>query len=142
MSWRIQSTVVLSKDPDWNYGLFITALQSHLEIWLGIIAANLPTLAPLLSRLIAPAIRSYFKGQSSTGRRKILTFGTPENSVKRDEFDRLQSDSVDCSVELLETQYLNMVEVGPPTRSVSPYTIALRHDVEVYVESAAASRAI
>ena len=142
MSWRIQSTVVLSKDPDWNYGLYITALQSQLEIWLGIVAANLPTLAPLISRFITPAIRSYFKGQSSTAKRHILTFGTPENSEKRGEFDCLQANSVDCTVELLETQYLNMVEVGTPARSVSPYTIALQRDVEVSVEPAVTSRAI
>ncbi|KAL6720841.1 hypothetical protein ACLMJK_002766 [Lecanora helva] len=55
MAWRIQSTVEATKHVDASYNLYITTLQSHLEIWLGIIGACLPTLAPLASKLLVPA---------------------------------------------------------------------------------------
>ena len=55
MAWRIQSTVRQQRSSDFIYDYYDIALQSHLEIWLGIIAATLPTLAPIVSRLIAPA---------------------------------------------------------------------------------------
>ena len=55
MAWRIQSTVQSTKDIDVSYDLYFTTLQSHLELWLGIIGASLPTLAPIASKLIVPA---------------------------------------------------------------------------------------
>ena len=55
MAWRIQSTVEATKSSDALYHLYFTTLQSHLEIWLGIIAASLPTLAPIASKVIIPA---------------------------------------------------------------------------------------
>lgn len=55
MAWRIQSTVYGSLHSDPIYHLYYTALQSHLEIWLGITSATLPTLAPIVSRVLVPA---------------------------------------------------------------------------------------
>lgn len=58
MVWRIVSTAQAGKSPDIAYYLYFTTLQSHLEIWLGMIGATLPTLAPIKSKLIMPAISS------------------------------------------------------------------------------------
>jgi hypothetical protein len=139
MAWRIQSTVVSTKESDWNYGLYTTALQSHLELWLGIIAANLPTLAPLFARFIKPVVKSYFRSRSfkqpSTGGKHLpRTFGSGDPTIKRDKFNRLADNSVDFPVELIERQDLNKVEAGGASRTVSSYAIAMRRDVDVRVE--------
>lgn len=63
MAWRISTTVAAANDkPDFTHHLYITALQSHLEVWLGIVATNLPTLAPLRDRFF--------------GRREPKTYGS------------------------------------------------------------------
>lgn len=53
MIWRLITTSLPSDNTDLVYDIYILALQSHLEIWLGIIAANIPPLAPLIDRKIA-----------------------------------------------------------------------------------------
>lgn len=53
MGWRMGTTVELSSSTDGTYNLYYTARQSHLEIWLGIIEASLPTFPPPFSKLIA-----------------------------------------------------------------------------------------
>jgi hypothetical protein len=37
--------VAVEPHPAWSYLIVTTALQSHLELWLGIMAANLPMMA-------------------------------------------------------------------------------------------------
>ncbi|KAF1831501.1 hypothetical protein BDW02DRAFT_454480, partial [Decorospora gaudefroyi] len=53
-SWRIVTTVESTKTPDWSYILLTIGLQSHLECWLGILAANLPVMNPVFSRIVGP----------------------------------------------------------------------------------------
>jgi hypothetical protein len=48
MIWRLISTANPRQPPDLVYDAYLLALQSHLELWLGILAANLPALAPLM----------------------------------------------------------------------------------------------
>lgn len=67
MGWRIQSTVKAAKGLDGVYQLYYVTLQSHLEIWLGIIGASLPTLAPIASKLIIPTISRVFKSYRKFG---------------------------------------------------------------------------
>ena len=98
MAWRIQSTVARATDLDWNYNLYTTALQSQLELWLGIIAANLPTLAPLISRFIKPALKNYFGSRGffkkpPTGTKHLpRTFGSRDSTMTREKFNRLADD--------------------------------------------------
>lgn len=55
-AWRISTIVESTKTLDWSYILLTTALQSHLELWLGIIAANLPMMNPVLTKLGTPVM--------------------------------------------------------------------------------------
>ncbi len=148
MTWRIHSTVRATKEKDWNYGLYITALQSLLELWLGIIAANLPTLAPLTSQLIMPKIKSYFnsigsKGPSSRRRIAYGMRGGEDSALKRDKFKVLVNE--DAHVELSESRHLNKIEAGASSRSISTDDpswvdveangIGMRRDVDVSFET-------
>lgn len=56
MIWRFPVTVQSSKDGDFTYHLVTVALITMLELWLGIIVACVPTLAPLVNRHIKPAV--------------------------------------------------------------------------------------
>ena len=138
MAWRIQSTVASTTDPDWNYTLYITALQSHLELWLGIISANLPTLAPLFNKFIKPAVKSYWgsrgsKQPSAGGKHVPRTFGSGD-PTKRDKFNRLD-DSLDYPGELVERQNFSKVETcAPLSQCIIPFAISMRRDFEVGVE--------
>ncbi|KAI0867191.1 hypothetical protein GGS24DRAFT_508311 [Hypoxylon argillaceum] len=51
MAWRVVTTVKPHESTDWLYGAALRTLQAHLELWLGIIAVNLPAGAPLLARI-------------------------------------------------------------------------------------------
>lgn len=74
LSWRLYTTLIPAQPPDLVYDLYITALQSHLELYLGIIAANLPMLGPLLTRM--PKTRIFWFGRSSPS-------SGPDDSAKK-----------------------------------------------------------
>lgn len=85
MIWRLVSTAKPDPNPDLVYDAYLLALQSHLELWLGILAANLPSLAPLFNRFktipwskYLPKIgsgNSRSDSNSSSLRIKLKTFG-------------------------------------------------------------------
>ncbi|KAL7930097.1 hypothetical protein V8C35DRAFT_324531 [Trichoderma chlorosporum] len=56
MAWRLQFTIATLNDTDFVFNLFSIGLISLLELWLGIIAACIPTLGPLLKTYIKPVI--------------------------------------------------------------------------------------
>ncbi|KAL6861929.1 hypothetical protein J3F83DRAFT_746202 [Trichoderma novae-zelandiae] len=56
MAWRLQFTISTVNDTDFVYNLFDIGLISMLELWLGIIAACIPTLGPLLKTYVKPVI--------------------------------------------------------------------------------------
>ncbi|KAH8700028.1 hypothetical protein GQ44DRAFT_67527 [Phaeosphaeriaceae sp. PMI808] len=60
MIWRLVTTAVPKKKPDLVYDTYLLALQSHLGLWLGILAANLPTLVPLAKRILVTQWNSNF----------------------------------------------------------------------------------
>jgi hypothetical protein len=141
MIWRIQSTSATVGDLDFNYNLFTVALQAHLELWLGIIAANLPTLAPLLARYVRPQLRTYFKKGASGGKSVPRTFGSAEKPSRREKFDRLDDDnSSEVPLEPIDTpssHYMmaNTIESGKASPSLRPHTITMRSDIEVTVDN-------
>ncbi|KAI1345690.1 hypothetical protein F5Y01DRAFT_322844 [Xylaria sp. FL0043] len=51
MTWRVVTTVRPHQSTDWLYGAALRTLQAHLELWLGLIAVNLPAAAPLFARI-------------------------------------------------------------------------------------------
>jgi hypothetical protein len=75
-AWRVYTTVESTKTMDWSYILLTTALQSHLELWLGILAANLPMMSPIFTRLLSPALAGWIRSVKSTWASKSLSKGT------------------------------------------------------------------
>jgi hypothetical protein len=75
MAWRLQFTIVTLNDPDFVFNLYNIGLISLLELWLGVIAACIPTLGPLLKSYVKPVItklthlsdRNNGNGQSGNG---------------------------------------------------------------------------
>jgi hypothetical protein len=85
---RLDATIKF-RDPqvDFAYVLTDIGLLSHLELWLGIIVACMPTLAPLLNRYIKPAI-SKVSGKVRSGdqvhmQNRPRTFGSAERQGQR-----------------------------------------------------------
>ncbi|KAL2058708.1 hypothetical protein ABVK25_001438 [Lepraria finkii] len=78
MAWRIQSTVQAIKSSGVLYHLYFTTIQSHLEIWLGIIGASLPKLAPIASKLVVPAFSRFL----SSRRKLAVPSGSDKNAIR------------------------------------------------------------
>lgn len=68
MAWRLHSTLVPVKPADLVYDTYLLTLQSHLELWLGILAANMPTLGPLVNRIPVGYVTKYLVSDSSSKR--------------------------------------------------------------------------
>ena len=151
MAWRIQSTVQSTKSSDPLYNLYFITLQSHLEIWLGIIGASLPTLAPIASKLIVPALSrfrsSYRKfGVSSCSRKDVSrTVGDSSGVVplQRTRFRRLEEESLGGTN---DAQHWGNVEgtreEGPFITGIDgnnsaerPNAILVRHEYDVSAET-------
>ena len=147
MGWRIQSTVQASKGTDVTYDLYFTALQSHLEIWLGITAATLPTLAPISSKYISPAISKYLtprlrhSGPNSGRRHGIQTIGGGGDiPLRRTEFSRLEEGLLGHG----EPQHSGKAEAVPGDSIPTPEdesgwsghrdVIKVRQDVDIVAE--------
>lgn len=68
MAWRIQATYVSAQNPDFVYSLQTIGLISGLELWLGIIVACMPTIAPVLQTYVRPTFQrltSYYHSRRS-----------------------------------------------------------------------------
>ncbi len=81
MIWRIHDLVASRDDPigDFIAEMPILALSTMLELWICIIIACIPTLAPILKTYIMPHVTKIFSSRSSSGGRSnlgsIITFG-------------------------------------------------------------------
>jgi hypothetical protein len=123
MVWRLHETIV--PRPDFVYSLADIGLLSLMELWLGIIVACLPTLAPLLKTYVKPAL-SKLSLRSSSNRnsaqqqkpRNVLnTIGGsgPNSSVnsRRNKVYEMGSDSSSCG-DLDEEQLTGEQLTGEP----------------------------
>ncbi|KAI0380258.1 hypothetical protein F5Y04DRAFT_102200 [Hypomontagnella monticulosa] len=101
MIWRLVTTATPDDNADLVYDLYILALQSHLELWLGILAVNIPTLGPLIDRKSTSRyVRSLFSGRGSRKASHGASFGTggssrDPKSPSHDEFQLLPSGKAD-----------------------------------------------
>jgi hypothetical protein len=99
MLWRLTTTVqALDKAPDFSYDLYVVAVQSLLELWLGLIATNFPTIAPLFPKLVPPRVKQYFLSSGSSRNKggprvSLRTFGSSGRNPKLQDFDRLSDDN-------------------------------------------------
>lgn len=97
MLWRLGTTVQsLDKPPDFSYDLYVVSLQSFLELWLGLIATNFPTIAPLFPFLVPPRVKEYFLSSGSSrrvipARGAIRTFGSSGRNPRRRDFSLLST---------------------------------------------------
>ena len=106
MVWRMITTTNPNHGKDMVYDLFYVAVQGQLEIWLGILAANLPVLGPLLTPIsrwpLARHVLSYWKATSAEDSSPapsrgvaLRTFGNFGRSagIDRDDFQRLNDEN-------------------------------------------------
>lgn len=101
MGWRIDVTIESTKHPDFSYSLADIALISLLELWLGIIVACIPTLAPILKKYGKPALQKMSKyklsGHSSDSRNRqggtvpLGKFSNMNSKNSRDLYTELDS---------------------------------------------------
>ncbi|KAI8632789.1 hypothetical protein F5Y19DRAFT_471960 [Xylariaceae sp. FL1651] len=56
MIWRLVVTIQTRSSPDWTRTLCQVGLISSLEVWLGIMAACIPTLGPLFNAYVKPIL--------------------------------------------------------------------------------------
>jgi hypothetical protein len=87
MAWRLAATKRAMDNPDLSYWQTDIALISLLELWLGIIVACIPTLAPLAKTYIKPAVsklRSLSYGSRHTAKQISLdNLGSSANQTTR-----------------------------------------------------------
>lgn len=145
MAWRIHSTVIAGTAVvDFTHNLFLTALQCHLEIWLGIIAANLPTLGPLRVRFFRPHGKAISYSGSTLPSRTGTSHNThigrgPAAGLGRDKSHRLLGEE-SSSTELVNSWHMNKSEAGianpKVNRSWAPGTngIAKQVHIDIYSE--------
>ena len=147
MGWRIQITVQSTTETDFVYGLGDIGLVTHLECWIGITAACLPTLTPLFAKYLGPVLSrgSGHQGKGSGGRQLKEAKHTIGSSEKRGfnkkNFNLLDKDSL---LELEEGKNFSTAEASQTPISANDEderhwmndsnAINVRHDVQVYGE--------
>ncbi|KAL8906218.1 MAG: hypothetical protein Q9171_006361 [Xanthocarpia ochracea] len=144
MAWRLGITVHPTTKNDFVYGLGNIGLVTHLEVWIGISVACIPTLAPLYSKYLAPMVSRIRSGSPEhTSQREIKspndTVGSPKGrGFWTRNFSRLESDT---ALELEEGQVAGETEavayspVAKKGESVVdhnyPKSIGVTHDIQV-----------
>ena len=141
MAWRIYTTYQSSTYADWSYLLTTIALQSHLELWLGIMAANLPMMGQLFR---ASAIKSIFSKISNSGyfsrgtNRRHTTQDSANSKMFRNtrkKFEQIEGESkssTEISLAKMMAQPDDDLEHGLGSH---PSSKGIRRGVEVRVES-------
>ena len=144
MAWRLSITVHPITMNDFVYGLGNIGLVTHLEVWIGISVACIPTLAPVYSKYLAPMVLRFRSGSPEhTSQREIEspkdTVGSPKGrGFWTRNFSRLESDT---ALELEEGRVAGETEaVAYPTAAKEgesvfdhncPKYIGVTHDIQV-----------
>ena len=106
MAWRLQITILATTQADFVWGLANIGLAALLEVWLGIVAACIPVLTPLIVKFLGPAWAkvAHTPGHTgdSGGQRYKVSHGTIGSGKRR--YDR------DSYLELGEGRNLNRSE--------------------------------
>jgi hypothetical protein len=71
--------------------LLTVALQSHLELWLGIVAANLPMMNPVMAKIVSPVVisakswasRSFSSSQGFSSKQECLGSSAFSSRVRK-----------------------------------------------------------
>lgn len=144
MGWRVQITVQAVTQADFVYGLGNIGLVTHLEIWLGIIIACLPTLAPLFSKYLKPVVSKARGSKKSAERRHLKEAQNTIGGGNSGAFNKRNFVRLDKEQALLEMEEGgNFTKAEATVRSTSsvddderwtnhPNAIGVRHDIRVY----------
>lgn len=140
--WRIKITSDALVQSDFVYGLYQVGLVSLLELWVGILAACLPTVAPLFLKYFGPIV-SKFRSSSNKYKPRlpnegVNTIGSGPKNRFRGYLNTLDTDTY---VELGEGSHFTNIEAGTEAESTTainqswakePNGINVRYDVDVY----------
>ncbi|KAI1662061.1 integral membrane protein [Daldinia decipiens] len=101
MIWRITETVQTRADPDFTLHLGLIGLISFFELWIGIIVACIPTLAPLFrvyGQVFANKLKPASGSHGSSGSASYALTNLRQNgfSGKKVNYDRID-ESQDCA---------------------------------------------
>lgn len=145
MGWRIKITVESTTQTDFVYGLGNIGVVTLFELWIGILVACLPTLAPFYSKYLAPTVsklrekssRHISQRQLKEARHTIGSTGGP--GLKKKNFKRLDEDTL---LELEEGRVSGTsaaivssstkAKVGSEDWMSETNAIGVRHDVQVF----------
>lgn len=143
MGWRIEITVDSTTKTDFVYGLGNIGLVTHLEVWIGITVACMPTLVPFYSKYIVPLLSKLSKASTELpGRRQLKEAQHSIGSWRQGGLRKKNFKALD-SIVLLEledgrTSGKTETLVNCPAtceeeqgRWVDTNTIGVRRDVEV-----------
>jgi len=147
MGWRVQITVQAVTQADFVYGLGNIGLVTHLEIWLGIIIACLPTLAPLFSKYLKPVVskargskkgsaaRQLKEAQNTIGGGDSRSYNSRRNWVRLDKEQGLleMEDSGNFSKAEAIVRTTSSLE-DEESWTTKPNAIHMRQDIRIYGE--------
>lgn len=144
MCWRLAATKDSIAHPDASYHTTDIALISLLELWLGMIVASIPTLAPLLQKYVKPVITkvtmhssgsrypknqyklSNYKESHSSRRYQNIDTSTSQYDVKIYAND-LQGSTQGLAI---TTECTHDPAIEPPRDIPTPGQIHVRRDIE------------
>ncbi|KAK4077781.1 uncharacterized protein Triagg1_3475 [Trichoderma aggressivum f. europaeum] len=139
MAWRLQFTISTLNDTDFVFNLFDIGLISLLELWLGIIAACIPTLGPLLKTYVKPVITrltelsdgNNIRLQSKTAGSGVDSRSTLYAKKQYSQIEEESSKSFHTNGAEIPTVTTNiMFEPGKKTVTETRGVIYVQHDIE------------
>ena len=151
MAWRVAITADPVTETDFVYGLGRICVITHMELWIGITVACVPTLPPLLTRYLGPSAwpsafritgwtqKSRGKGPGQEGFNNSGSSGS--RGFNKKSFNKLDQKSLleleegtsfDRSDPLAKSDYVVGQQDGNWTPAAN--AINVRHDVHIYGE--------
>lgn len=144
MGWRIKITVESTTQTDFVYGLGNIGVVTLFELWIGVLVACLPTLAPFYSKYLAPTVSKLREKSSKHTSQKQLkearhTIGSAGGpGFKKKNFNRLDEDTL-LELEEGRVSGTSAAIVSSSTRVGEGFEdwktesngIGVRHDVQI-----------
>lgn len=139
MCWRFDATKKSVDEPDASYWQTDIALIALLELWLGLIVACIPTLAPLLKTYIKPLITKIKSSGASRSKEPAGKTALKDLSNRSDQAIALRrhaaggslSTTGDVSSDLTFTTECNATTPRDlEDYHPRPYAIHVQHDIE------------
>ncbi|KAI1490704.1 hypothetical protein F5X96DRAFT_634721 [Biscogniauxia mediterranea] len=116
MCWRASTAVHTRSSPDYTYNFPLTVIISFFELWLGIMAACIPTLAPLFRNYIEPMLEQLKFSISSSlrGTEDIVLIRVSNNSHTAGRYNQLD----ETEYKSLQDQKISVSRVATTTSSM------------------------